>query len=124
MPPNFKLGSNKENNIILHTRVNRIRKIMLSRLGLLSLPLWVQAAYAAFGLTDADGSYSVDTGAGLVFTVSQESCDLTSIVFSDTELQYSSMGSHIGSGLGSADVTATQDGMSFRSSGYPRRSLY
>ncbi|KAK2767786.1 hypothetical protein FQN54_003945 [Arachnomyces sp. PD_36] len=83
---------------------------MLPRLGLFCLPLWVEAAYAAFGLTDADGAFTVDTGAGLVYSVNQGSCDLTSIYFSDTELQYPDQGSHIGSGLGSATVTATQDG--------------
>jgi rhamnogalacturonan endolyase len=42
--------------------------------------------------------------------VSQSSCDITSINYYGAELQYSGKGSHIGSGLGSASVSAVQDG--------------
>jgi rhamnogalacturonan endolyase len=42
--------------------------------------------------------------------VSQSSCDITSIYYYGAELQYSGKGSHIGSGLGSASVSAVQDG--------------
>lgn len=78
----------------------------------LSLPLWVRVASAAFGLTTNDGSYVVDAGSPnpLKFTVDRSSCDITSINFYGSELQYSGKGSHIGSGLGSATVSATESG--------------
>ena len=85
---------------------------MLSQLGIFALPLLAQGAYAAFGLTDADGAYTVDTGSNLIFSVDQASCDITSIVHGSDELQYSGTGSHISSGLGSATVSGTQDGTS------------
>ncbi|KAL1626178.1 hypothetical protein SLS54_003012 [Diplodia seriata] len=67
-----------------------------------------QVALAAFGLTDNGDSYTIDAGSSnsLVVTVDSASCDITSIVFYGQEYQYSAQGSHIGSGLGSADVTA------------------
>lgn len=71
-----------------------------------------QVAHAAFGITTSSSAYVIDTNAPnqLKFTVSRSSCDITSIIHYGTELQYSSQGSHIGSGLGSATVTATQSG--------------
>ncbi|KAH8429990.1 uncharacterized protein LDX57_007662 [Aspergillus melleus] len=77
-----------------------------------SLSLWARVANAAFGLTTNDNSYVIDAGSpnSLVFTVSRSSCDITSIKYYGSELQYPSQGSHIGSGLGSATVSAVQDG--------------
>ncbi|KAK1142263.1 hypothetical protein N8T08_008007 [Aspergillus melleus] len=77
-----------------------------------SLSLWARVANAAFGLTTNDNSYVIDAGSpnSLVFTVSRSSCDITSIKYYGSELQYPSQGSHIGSGLGSASVSAVQDG--------------
>src|SRR5437588_40687 len=46
-------------------------------LGLLLL-LSPSHSFAAFGVTSAGGSYTVDTGAGLVFKVNQTSGDITS----------------------------------------------
>ncbi|RAL13711.1 putative rhamnogalacturonase B [Aspergillus homomorphus CBS 101889] len=71
-----------------------------------------QVAHAAFGITTSTDSYVIDTNAStqLKFTVSRKSCDITSIIHYGTELQYSSTGSHIGSGLGTATVTAVQNG--------------
>ncbi|KAF7187601.1 putative rhamnogalacturonate lyase A [Pseudocercospora fuligena] len=77
-------------------------RLVISLLGLAT------TAFAAFGLTDNDGSYVVDTGSAntLVTTIDKASCDVTSIVYRGTELQGSGPGTHIGSGLGSATVTA------------------
>ena len=68
------------------------------------------SAYAAFGFTKSGSNYVVDAGADnpLVFTVNGANCDLNSIKFRGTELQYSGKGSHLSSGLGSATVAATQ----------------
>lgn len=62
-------------------------------------------AFAAFGLTDSGGKYTVDTGAGLVFRVNKSNGDIDSITYNGTQLQQQSPWSHISSGLGS--VTAT-----------------
>ncbi|KAL5340878.1 Rhamnogalacturonase B, N-terminal-domain-containing protein [Aspergillus crustosus] len=77
-----------------------------------SLALWATATNAAFGITNNGNSYTIDANSPnpLRFTVSQSSCDITSINYYGTELQYQSTGSHIGSGLGSASVSATQSG--------------
>ncbi|KAL4889877.1 rhamnogalacturonate lyase A [Aspergillus ambiguus] len=86
---------------------------MLSKALLLSsLPLWAKVASAAFGLTTTSSSYTIDAGSPnpLKFTVSRTSCDITSINYYGSELQYQSQGSHIGSGLGTATVSAVQDG--------------
>ncbi|KAH7063647.1 putative rhamnogalacturonate lyase A [Macrophomina phaseolina] len=63
---------------------------------------------AAFGLTDNGDSYTIDAGSTnpLVITVDSSNCDITSFVYRSQEYQYASKGSHISSGLGSADVTA------------------
>jgi hypothetical protein len=65
--------------------------------------------YAAFGITTSDSAYTIDAGSNesLVFTVSRSSCDITSIKYRGTEVQYPGKGTHIGSGLGSATVEAT-----------------
>lgn len=60
-------------------------------------------AWAAFGVTDASGVFTVDSGAGLVFKVSKTTGDITSIKLNGaTELQSQSKGSHISSGLATA----------------------
>ncbi|PYI12007.1 rhamnogalacturonate lyase A [Aspergillus sclerotiicarbonarius CBS 121057] len=86
---------------------------MLSRPLLLSfLSLSAQVASADFGITTNDDSYVINANSPnpLEFTVNRGSCDITSIVYYGSELQYSSVGSHIGSGLGTATVSATQNG--------------
>lgn len=86
---------------------------MLSRTLLFSSSiLWARVANAAFGITTSDDSYLIDAGSQnpLKFTVSRSSCDITSINYYGSELQYSGKGSHINSGLGSADVSAVEDG--------------
>lgn len=84
------------------------KPLLVSSVGLLA-----RAANAAFGVTDNGDSYTIDANSPnpLQFTVDQASCDITSIVYYGSEFQYSGKGSHIGSGLGSATVSATQDGM-------------
>ncbi|CAE6448842.1 unnamed protein product [Rhizoctonia solani] len=69
----------------------------------------LRAANAAFGVTSADGRYVVDAGSAnpLVIKVNQANCDITSLVYRGNEYQYQSTFSHIGSGLGSATVSAT-----------------
>ena len=74
-----------------------------------------QSVLAAFGITDNGDSYTIDAGSAnpLIITVDSASCDITSILYRSQEYQYSSQASHIGSGLGSATVTAeTIDGRS------------
>ncbi|KAL5045963.1 Rhamnogalacturonate lyase A [Aspergillus fruticulosus] len=86
---------------------------MLSKTFLLSsAALLARVANAAFGITDNGSSYTIDANSPnpLKFTVNKSSCDITSIVYYGSEFQYSGKGSHIGSGLGSATVSATQDG--------------
>lgn len=70
------------------------------------------AEAAGFGYTSSGGYYTVNTGAGLIFKISQTNGDLTSLNYNGTELQPSgTKGSHVESGLGStATVTATQTG--------------
>ena len=65
------------------------------------------AAFAAFGLTTATDSYTVDTGAGLVFKVrrtdngssTQSAGDIMSLVWNGVEYQNQSRGSQITSGF-------------------------
>jgi rhamnogalacturonan endolyase len=59
------------------------------------------------GLTVDGGRVTVDTRAGLVFQVNQANCDIVSLRYRDVELQDQSKFSHIASGLGTAQVTAT-----------------
>lgn len=67
-----------------------------------------------FGLTEQPGSYVVDTGAGLVFTVSRRNGDLTSMRYRGRECEapfaQTQRYSHYESGLsGSSTITAQQD---------------
>ncbi|MFT3991938.1 MAG: rhamnogalacturonan lyase B N-terminal domain-containing protein [Luteolibacter sp.] len=65
-----------------------------------------QSAVAAFGLTTTTSLYTVDTGAGLVFTVNRTNGNVASIQYNGTELN-SSTASHINSGIGSTGTTVT-----------------
>lgn len=86
--------------------------MLFKSLAIASLALLAEQASAAFGITTSSASYVIDAGSSnpLQFTVSRTSCDITSINYYGSELQYKSTGSHIGSGLGSATVSATQSG--------------
>lgn len=81
-------------------------------LAIASIGFLAKQASAAFGITTSSDSYVIDAGSAndLVFTVSRTNCDITSINHFGSELQYKSTGSHIGSGLGSATVSATESG--------------
>ncbi|HEU6447070.1 MAG TPA: rhamnogalacturonan lyase B N-terminal domain-containing protein [Verrucomicrobiae bacterium] len=78
-------------------------------------------AEAAFGLTTTTDYYTVDTGAGLVFSVrrtdpsnnTQAAGDISSLKFNGVEYQNQSKGSQIGIGLGAASVSATTYGSSY-----------
>ncbi|GAB1316194.1 aspartate-semialdehyde dehydrogenase-like protein [Madurella fahalii] len=61
----------------------------------------------AFGYTSSGGNYIIDAGSAnlLISSVSQSNCDIRSIKYRGTELQYSGTGTHINSGLGSATVS-------------------
>lgn len=65
---------------------------------------------AAFGYTESGDNYVIDAGSSnaLVFQVSATSCDINSILYRGTQLQYSGKGSHISSGLGTATVSVSQ----------------
>jgi rhamnogalacturonan endolyase len=68
------------------------------------------ATAAAFGFTISGGFVTVDTGAGLVFKVRQSNGDMTSVQLNGRELQSQSKPAHVESGLGTATVTASQNG--------------
>lgn len=67
----------------------------------------VTPVIADFGVTEGDDAYVADSGSGngFVATISRSDGSITSIVYRGTEMLYQSQSSHIGSGLGSADVT-------------------
>ncbi|ELU44848.1 rhamnogalacturonase B [Rhizoctonia solani AG-1 IA] len=98
------------------------------RFGLLVfLASYLGIASAAFGVTSSGGRYIVDAGSPNplvikvdmqypssdhlsninIYEVNQANCDITSLVYRGNEYQYQSTFSHIGSGLGSATVSAT-----------------
>jgi rhamnogalacturonan endolyase len=68
------------------------------------------ATAAGFGFTISGGFVTVDTGAGLVFKVRQSNGDMTSLQLNGRELQSQSRPAHVESGLGTAAVTASQNG--------------
>ncbi len=106
----------------LTTKVCRTSRVAAPRraqrcLGWLACWLWLAGwltspggARGAFGVTSSGGYYIVDSGAGLVFKVSQASGDITSIQFNGVEYQATDKNSQLISGLGSATVTATNYG--------------
>ncbi|GIZ37924.1 hypothetical protein CKM354_000135300 [Cercospora kikuchii] len=64
---------------------------------------------AQFGFTEESDSFVVNSGgnSSLVTTIRKSDCDVRSLVYRGTELQGpQDQGTHIGSGLGSAEVTA------------------
>ncbi|WP_258530629.1 MULTISPECIES: rhamnogalacturonan lyase B N-terminal domain-containing protein [Paenibacillus] len=60
---------------------------------------------ATINVADNGSRIEVNTGAGLVYTVNKTNGDIISAKMNGTELSGSSKASHIGSGLGSANVT-------------------
>lgn len=86
------------------TRSRRSRGLLAACVGALLLP---SAAFAAFGLTTSTDFYTVDTGAGLVFSVrrtdngsnTQSPGDIASLVYNGVELQDQTRGSQVNSGF-------------------------
>lgn len=64
-------------------------------------------ALAAFGVSDSNGRFVVDTGGGLVFQVNKSTGDIVSLVYGGQECQDSAKYSHISSGLGSDNVVSS-----------------
>ena len=58
-------------------------------------------AFAAFGFTNSGKNYVVDTGGGLIFSISKTNGDIVSLLYNNIQVQDRSKMSHIGSGLGS-----------------------
>lgn len=87
---------------------------MLLRSALLAAASLSSSALATFGITKSGSNFVVDAGSSnaLLFTVNGANCDITSIKYRGEELQYSSKGSHISSGLGSATVSSAVIGQS------------
>lgn len=75
---------------------------------LLATFAFASTSLAAFGITTSGNNIVVDAGADNAFkvTVNKNSCDITSILYRGEEFQYSSKGSHISSGLGTATVSS------------------
>ena len=72
-----------------------------------------QSALGAFGLSNNDGYYRVDTGAGLVFKVKQSGGDITSLNYHGIEYQEPAKGSQINSGLCTTNVKAAVYGTNY-----------
>ncbi|CAJ2504634.1 Uu.00g120280.m01.CDS01 [Anthostomella pinea] len=83
---------------------------MLLKVAFLSVAAFASSVYAAFGFTSSGGNYIIDAGSDnpLILTVSGSSCDITSIKYYGTELQSSTKGTQLSSGLGSATVNVQQ----------------
>ncbi|KAK1947056.1 Rhamnogalacturonate lyase A [Phytophthora citrophthora] len=56
---------------------------------------------ADFGYTSSGENWAIASGDGLTVTMDQDTCDITSMLWDDTELQYSAKNTHVNSGLGS-----------------------
>ncbi|KAI5779608.1 Rhamnogalacturonase B, N-terminal-domain-containing protein [Geopyxis carbonaria] len=75
-------------------------------LSLLLLALQPLLALAAWGYTETSALYTIDTSAGLIFSVSKTNGDITSMLYNGVEYQgYQSKNSHVESGLGTSTVT-------------------
>ncbi|RYP86784.1 hypothetical protein DL770_004855 [Monosporascus sp. CRB-9-2] len=79
---------------------------MILQVWFLSILAFASSALADFGFTKSGNNYIIDAGSSnpLVFTVNGESCDITSIKYRGKELQDGAKGTHLSSGLGSANV--------------------
>lgn len=105
------------------TSAGQSRRQFLGRAGAGALALGLGAAgteqllaepsaqAATFGFSSSGGFFTVNTGAGLSFKISQSNGDMTSLVYNGTELTAASRPSNVESGLGTgASVSATQTG--------------
>lgn len=79
---------------------------------LLALAFWCQAVVLGITVTSTTSTYTVDTGSSYGFSVgiSRTSCDITSVIFYNTQYQYTGTYSHIASGLGTATVSYSTTG--------------
>lgn len=86
--------------------------MVLSRLNMIFqflLLLLARVAFAAWGYTETSDSYIIDTGKGLVVTVSTENGDITSLLYNDVEYNgYDGKNTQVESGLGASDVSIVQ----------------
>lgn len=72
----------------------------------LLLLLLARVAFAAWGYTETSDSYIIDTGEGLVVTVSSENGDITSMLYNGVEYNgYDGKNTQVESGLGASDVS-------------------
>lgn len=75
----------------------------------LLLLLLARVAFAAWGYTETSASYVVDTGKGLVATVSKTNGDITSMKYNGVEYNgYDGKNTQVESGLGASDVSIVQ----------------
>lgn len=75
----------------------------------LLLLLLARVAFASWGYTETSDSYIIDTGKGLVVTVSSENGDITSMLYNDVEYNgYDGKNTQVESGLGASDVSITE----------------
>lgn len=73
------------------------------------LLLFARVALASWGYTETDGTYVVDTGKGLVVTVSTSNGDITSLNYNGVEYNgYDGKNTQVESGLGDSDVSIEQ----------------
>ncbi|MBR7838132.1 twin-arginine translocation signal domain-containing protein [Actinospica durhamensis] len=94
------------------------RRQFLARSGAGALALGIGAvgvdtaqAATAFGYTSSGGYYTVSTGAGLTFKISQSNGDMTSFAYNGVELTSPSRPSNVESGIGAgASISAYQSG--------------
>ncbi|KXH26787.1 rhamnogalacturonase B [Colletotrichum salicis] len=63
-------------------------------------------AFADFGLTTSDSTYTIDTSGGLIFEVNRTNNDITSLLYNGVQFQGTGKMSQINSGLGTSIVTA------------------
>lgn len=75
----------------------------------LLLLLLARVASAAWGYTETSSSYVIDTGKGLVVTVSSSNGDITSMQYNGVEYNgYDGKNTQVESGLGASDVSIVQ----------------
>lgn len=75
----------------------------------LLLLLLARVASASWGYTETSDSYIIDTGKGLVVTVSSENGDITSMLYNGVEYNgYDGKNTQVESGLGASDVSITE----------------
>ncbi len=113
------MNAKKHLSQIIHCE--KLKQCSVLAVGLAACLLNPHAASAAFGLTTTTDLYTVDTGAGLVFSVrrtepsnnTQAQGDISSLKFNGVEYQDQTRGSQVGVGIGGGTVSATVYGTSY-----------